>query len=56
MKTISIDIETYSIIDTKTIGIMLEDIDKALEDEKLPLRETWWSLKCDLEAHLKEEP
>ena len=45
-----------AIIDTKTIGIMLEDINKALEDEKLPLRETWWSLKCDLEAHLKEEP
>jgi len=45
-----------AIIDTKTIGIMLEDINKALEDEKLPLRETWWSLKSDLEAHLKEEP
>lgn len=44
-----------AIIDTKTIGIMLEDINKALEDEKLPLRETWWSLKSDLEAHLKEE-
>lgn len=44
-----------SILDTKTIGIMVEDIDREPEfDEKLDYRDLWVSLQSDLKNRLNE--
>ncbi|WP_294852266.1 type II toxin-antitoxin system prevent-host-death family antitoxin [uncultured Oscillibacter sp.] len=41
------------ILDTRTITIMIEDIERELPDEKLYQRENWMSLRDDLKAQQK---
>ena len=41
-------------LDNRTISVMIRDIDKALENEELPLREIWVGLKKDLEPKVDD--
>ena len=42
------------ILDTRTITVMIKDIERDLENENLPYRDTWVSLKYALEARLQQ--
>ena len=39
-------------LDHRTINVMIRDINQALENENLPLREIWVELKSDLEIEV----
>lgn len=42
------------ILDTRTITVMIKDIERDLANENLPYRDTWISLKYALEARLQQ--
>ena len=44
-----------NLLDLRTVTVMYRDIQKALENEKLPHRETWVSLMYALETRLKRK-
>lgn len=48
-------LEHMNLFDLRTVTVMYRDIQKALEDENLPHRETWVSLIYALETHLKRK-
>lgn len=48
-------LEHMKLLDIRTVTVMCRDIQKALEDENLPHRETWVSLMYALETHLKRK-
>ena len=48
-------LEHMNLFDLRTVTVMYRDIQKALEDENLPHRETWVSLMYALETHLKRK-
>ena len=48
-------LEHMNLFDLRTVTVMYRDIQKALEDENLPHRETWVSLMYALEARLKRK-
>ena len=48
-------LEHMNLLDIRTVTVMYRDIQKALEDENLPHRETWVSLMYALETRLKRK-
>lgn len=48
-------LEHMNLFDLRTVTVMYRDIQKALEDENLPHRETWVSLMYALETRLKRK-
>ena len=48
-------LEHMKLLDIRTVTVMYRDIQKALEDENLPHRETWVSLMYALETRLKRK-
>ena len=46
-------LDHMNLLDLRTVTVMYRDIQKALEDENLPHRETWVSLMYALETRLK---
>lgn len=48
-------LEHMNLLDLRTVTVMYRDIQKALEDENLPYRETWVSLMYTLETRLKRK-
>ena len=48
-------LEHMNLLDLRTVMVMYRDIQKALEDENLPHRETWVSLMYALETRLKRK-
>ena len=44
-----------NLLDLRTVTVMCRDIQKALENENLPHRETWVSLMYALETRLKKK-
>ena len=48
-------LEHMNLLDIRTVTVMYRDIQKALENENLPHRETWASLMYALETHLKRK-
>ena len=46
-------LERMNLLDIRTVTVMYRDIQKALESENLPHRETWVSLMYALETRLK---
>ena len=48
-------LEYMNLLDLRTVTVMYRDIQKALEDENLPHRETWVSLMYALETRLKRK-
>lgn len=48
-------LEHMNLLDIRTETVMYRDIQKALEDENLPHRETWVSLMYALETRLKRK-
>ena len=48
-------LDHMNLLDFRTVTVMYRDIQKALEDENLPHRETWVSLMYALETHLKRK-
>ena len=39
-------------LDKRTIDVMIKDINQALEDESLPLKEIWLEIKSELEIEI----
>ena len=48
-------LEHMKLLDIRTVTVMYRDIQKVLEDENLPHRETWVSLMYALETRLKRK-
>lgn len=48
-------LERMNLLDIRTVTVMYRDIQKAMEDENLPHRETWVSLMYALETRLKRK-
>ena len=48
-------LEHMNLLDLRTVTVIYRDIQKALEDENLPHRETWVSLMYALETRLKRK-
>lgn len=48
-------LEHMNLLDLRTVTVMYRDIQKALDDENLPHRETWVSLMYALETRLKRK-
>lgn len=48
-------LDHMNLLDLRTVTVMYRDIQKALENENLPHRETWVSLMYALETHLKRK-
>lgn len=48
-------LDHMNLLDLRTVTVMYRDIQKALEDENLPHRETWVSLMYALETRLKRK-
>ena len=48
-------LDHMNLLDLRTVTVMYRDIQKALEDENLPHRETWVALMYALETHLKRK-
>lgn len=48
-------LEHMNLLDLRTVMVMYRDIQKALESENLPHRETWVSLMYALETRLKRK-
>lgn len=53
--TVQFILEHMNLFDLRTVTVMYRDIQKALEDENLPHRETWVSLMYALETRLKRK-
>ena len=52
--TVRFVLRNLMVLDTRTIVVMIRDIDRELADEKLPYREVWVSLKIALEDRLQK--
>ena len=52
--TVQFILRYIMVLDVRTITVMINDIDRALVDEKLPYSETWLSLKYALEDRLQK--
>ena len=48
-------LDHMNLLDLRTVTVMCRDIQKALENENLPHRETWVSLMYALETRLKKK-
>lgn len=48
-------LDHMNLLDLRTVTVMYRDIQKALENESLPHRETWVSLMYALETRLKRK-
>lgn len=48
-------LDHMNLLDLRTVTVMYRDIQRALENENLPHRETWVSLMYALETHLKRK-
>lgn len=48
-------LDHMNLLDLRTVAVMYRDIQKALENENLPHRETWVSLMYALETSLKRK-
>ena len=48
-------LDHMNLLDLRTVTVMYRDIQKALENENLPLRKTWVSLMYALETRLKRK-
>ena len=48
-------LDHMNLLDLRTVTVIYRDIQKALEDENLPHRETWVSLMYALETRLKRK-
>lgn len=48
-------LDHMNLLDLRTVTVMYRDIQKALENENLPHRETWVSLMYALETRLKRK-
>ena len=48
-------LDHMNLLDLRTVTVMYRDIQKALENENLPHRETWVSLMYTLETRLKRK-
>lgn len=48
-------LEHMNLLDLRTVTVIYRDIQKVLEDENLPHRETWVSLMYALETRLKRK-
>ena len=48
-------LDHMNLLDLRTVTVMYRDIQKALDDENLPHRETWVSLMYALETRLKRK-
>ena len=48
-------LDHMNLLDLRTVTVMYRDIQKALESENLPHRETWVALMYALETHLKRK-
>ena len=52
--TVRFVLRNLMVIDTRTIVVMIRDIDREIADEKLPYRDVWLSLKIALEDRLQK--
>lgn len=52
--TVSFVLRNLMVLDTRTIVVMIRDIERELVDEKLPYRDIWISLKIALEDRLEK--
>ena len=52
--TVRFVLRNLMVLDTRTIVVMIRDIDRELADEKLPYRDVWASLKIALEDRLQK--
>ena len=52
--TVRFVLRNLLVLDTRTIVVMIRDIDREIADEKLPYRDVWVSLKIALEDRLQK--
>ena len=52
--TVRFILRNLMVLDTRTIVVMIRDIDREIADEKLPYRDVWVSLKIALEDRLQK--
>ena len=52
--TVRFVLRNLMVLDTRTIVVMIRDIDREIADEKLPYRDDWLSLKIALEDRLQK--
>ena len=52
--TVRFVLRNLMVLDTRTIVVMIRDIDREIVDEKLPYRDVWVSLKIALEDRLQK--
>ena len=52
--TVRFVLRNLMVLDTRTIVVMIRDIDREIADEKLPYRDVWVSLKIALEDRLQK--
>ena len=52
--TVRFVLRNLMVLDTRTIVVMIRDIDREIADEKLPYRDVWLSLKIALEDRLQK--
>ena len=52
--TVRFVLRNLLVLDTRTIVVMIRDIDREIADEKLPYRDVWLSLKIALEDRLQK--
>ena len=52
--TVRFVLRNLIVLDTRTIVVMIRDIDREIADEKLPYRDVWVSLKIALEDRLQK--
>ena len=53
--TIRFILKYLKILDSRTITVMIRDIDMAFSDDNLPYRDSWLSLKYSLEDRLQKK-
>ena len=52
--TVRFVLRNLMVLDTRTIVVMIRDIDREIADEKLPYRDVWVSLKIALADRLQK--
>ena len=52
--TVRFVLRNLMVLDTRTIVVMIRDIDREIADEKLPYRDVWVSLKIALEDRVQK--
>ena len=52
--TVRFVLRNLMVLDTRTIFVMIRDIERELVDEQLPYRDIWISLKIALEDRLQK--